>query len=79
MKQLLFVILIAIILSGVCLLGFNTKKTPLPNNYYQVFLNDKLLGIITDKEELDNYIDKNGKYLKINIRLKKFMLQKDYR
>lgn len=71
MKQLLFVILIAIILSGVCLLGFNTKKTPLPNNYYQVFLNDKLLGIITDKEELDNYIDKNGKYFKNKYKVKK--------
>jgi len=64
MKKVVVVILVAIILSGLCLLGFETKKTPLPNNYYQVFLNDKLLGTIRDKNELDTYIDKNGKYYK---------------
>jgi len=64
MKKLLGVIAIAIILSGVCILGFKAKKSPMPNSYYNVFLNDKLLGTIVDKNELDKYIDKNGNYYK---------------
>ena len=64
MKKLFAVILIAMILSGVCVLGFEAKKTPIPNNYYQVFLNDKLLGTITDESKLEEYIDKNGQYFK---------------
>jgi len=64
MKKIGIVIVIAIILSGVCVLGLESKKTTIPNNYYQVFLNDKLLGTITDKDELDSYIDKNGQYYK---------------
>lgn len=64
MRKVIIVIMIAIVLSGVCVLGFDTKKAPIPNNYYQVFLEDKLLGTITSKDELDNYIDKNGRYYK---------------
>jgi len=64
MKKILGVIAVAIILSGVCILGFKAKKAPIPNSYYNVFLNDKLLGTIVNKNELDNYIDKNGNYYK---------------
>ncbi len=64
MKKLFAIVVIAMILSGVCVLGFEAKKTPVPNNYYQVFLNDKLLGTITDKAKLEEYIDNNGQYFK---------------
>ncbi len=71
MKKLVIVVGIAIILSGVCLLGFKAKKAPIPNNYYQVFLDKKLLGTIESKEELDNYIDKNGQYYKNKYKVEK--------
>ncbi len=71
MKKILIVILLAIILSGVCILGFQSKKTTIPNNYYQVFLDGKLLGTIADKNELDNYIDENGQYYKNKYKVSK--------
>ncbi len=42
--------------------GFGSNKSP--NNYYQVYLDDELLGMIKSKSELENYIDKNGEYYK---------------
>lgn len=49
---------------GVFALGFGYKSAPLPNNYYEVYLNDESLGIIKSKSELEDYIDKNGTYYK---------------
>ena len=57
-----FNLIITIIL--VCVLGFGYKTSPEPNNYYEVYLNDKSLGTIASKEELEEYIDKNGSYYK---------------
>ena len=57
-----FILIITIIL--VCVLGFGYKTSPEPNNYYEVYLNDKSLGTIASKEELEEYIDKNGSYYK---------------
>ena len=48
----------------VCVLGFGYKASPEPNNYYEVYLDDKSLGTIASKEDLENYIDKNGSYYK---------------
>ncbi len=54
----LFMILLSI---AVILLGFDNKKNIVPNYLYQVYLDDQILGVIDDKEELYNYIDKEGK------------------
>ena len=48
----------------VCVLGFGYKASPEPNNYYEVYLDDKSLGTIASKEDLENYIDENGSYYK---------------
>ena len=64
MRKVSIWIILAIVLSGVCVLGFGYKQNTLPNNYYQVYLNDELLGTIESKKELEDYIDKNGEYYK---------------
>lgn len=53
-----------ITLALVCVLGFGYKATPVPNTYYEVYLNDEILGIINSEEELEEYIDENGEYYK---------------
>lgn len=52
--------------------GFGSKN-PEPNKYYKVYLDKELLGTISSKEALENYIDKNGEYYK-----KKFNVNKIY-
>ena len=48
----------------VFVLGFGYKSSPEPNNYYEVYLNDKSLGTIKSEKELEDYIDENGAYYK---------------
>ena len=64
----LFMILLSI---AVILLGFDNKKNIVPNYLYQVYLDDQILGVIDDKEELYNYIDKEGKNIKEKYNTKK--------
>lgn len=64
----LFMILLSI---AVILLGFDNKKNIVPNYLYQVYLDDQILGVIEDKEELYNYIDKEGKNIKEKYNAKK--------
>ncbi len=64
MKKLSFWLVIIIMLASTCVLGFSYKKSVIPNSYYQVFLDDKLLGTITDEKELKNYINENGNFYK---------------
>ena len=56
--------MLTVILIGVFVLGFGYKATPEPNNYYEVYLDDKAVGTIASKEELEDYIDENGAYYK---------------
>ena len=64
MRKLSVIIIIAVALAAVCTLGFGYKKAQEPNYFYKVYLNDKALGIINSKEELENYINKNENYYK---------------
>ena len=50
--------------------GYNGNQ---PNKYYQVYLDDELLGMVKSKDELENYIDLNGQYYK-----KKFNVDRIY-
>lgn len=59
--NILFVLLIGMV---VFLLGFGYKKQAEPNSYYQVYLNEEIIGTISSKEELNDYIDKNGEKAK---------------
>lgn len=56
--------MIAIVFLGLFTLGFGYKNSPEPNNYYEVYLNDELLGVIKNEKTLESYIDKNGDYYK---------------
>lgn len=49
---------------GTCTLGFGYKNKTLPNHYYKVYYNDEVLGTISSKKKLENYIDQNGEYYK---------------
>ena len=53
-----------IVMALVFVLGFGYKSSPVPNNYYEVYLNEKSLGVIKSADELENYIDENGAYYK---------------
>ncbi len=64
MKKLSIWVVMAILLSAVCVLGFGYKKSAEPNYYYQVYMDDDILGTVKSKTELENYIDENGKYYK---------------
>lgn len=56
-----------------CVFSFGFGSNKQPNNYYQVYLDDELLGMVKSKNELENYIDKNGEYYK-----KKFNVDRIY-
>ncbi len=58
------IIAILIVFLSVFSCGFGYNKGNIPNTFYQVYLNDKLLGTIKSKSALEKYIDKNGEYYK---------------
>lgn len=64
-------ILVVIVLIGVFALGFGYKKSALPNHYYKVYMDGKVLGVIKSKEKLENYIDENGSYYKRKYKVNK--------
>ena len=64
MKKFSIGFMVALTLVGVFVLGFGYKTAPEPNNYYEVYLNDKSLGTIRSEKELEDYIDENGAYYK---------------
>ena len=66
-------IIIVILGITVFLLGFNYKNINEPNTFYQVYLDDEVIGVISSKEELEKYIDKEEEQIK-----RKFGLEKVY-
>ncbi len=64
MKKISIWLVLAIVLSGVCVLGFGYQKNLEPNNFYRVYMNEEFLGTIASKTDLEEYIDDNGKYYK---------------
>lgn len=56
--------LIILLSSVVFLLGFEHNTSEEPNTYYQVYLDDQVLGTISSKKELERYIDLRGDYIK---------------
>lgn len=56
--------MILILSSVIFLLGFQSKNSEAPNTYYQVYLDDQILGTIKSKKKLNSYIDKRGNYIK---------------
>lgn len=66
-----FIILLSVI---VFLLGFDYKSGVKPKNYYQVYLDSELIGIIESKEELENYINSQADTIRKNIKEYKLKL-----
>lgn len=67
----LFIFLLSMI---VFLLGFDHKIVRQPNIYYQVYLDNELLGLIESKKELEDYINNQAKTIKENIKEYKIKL-----
>ena len=64
MKKYSILIFIILICLSTLALGFNTKSNKEPNLFYQVYLDDELIGTIKSKDKLLDMIDKQGKYIK---------------
>lgn len=64
LKKASTIILIILLSSVIFLLGFQSKNNEEPNTYYQVYLDDQILGTIKSKKKLEQYIDKRGSYIK---------------
>ncbi len=67
------IIVILIVFLSIFACGFGYSKNTTPNTFYQIYLNDELLGIVKSKKALEDYIDKNGEYYK-----RKFGVSKIY-
>ena len=64
MKKVSIFCMLFIVMALVFVLGFGYKSSPVPNHYYEVYLNEKSLGVIKSEDELEKYIDENGAYYK---------------
>ena len=65
LKEYLFIVLVSAL---VFLLGFNHNDSVKPNEYYQVYLDSELIGIIESKEKLENYISNHANEIRKNIK-----------
>lgn len=64
MKKISIYILVLLLSAVVFILEFQDKNTIIPNYYYQVYLDDEVLGVIKSKDELEKYIDNEGSSIK---------------
>ena len=64
MKKVTLVIAVLLLSTVIFLLGFDYSSNAEPHTYYQVYLDEELLGTIKSKKELEDYIDKRGDYYK---------------
>ena len=68
----LFIILVSAL---VFLLGFDYKSSIEPHSYYQVYLDNELIGMIESKTELEKYINSQADDIKANIKEYTFELE----
>jgi len=64
MKKYLTYIIVLLIGAGVFILQFGNKEKQVPNEYYQVYLDNEKIGVIKSKEELNKYIKSQGAVVK---------------
>ncbi len=64
MKRFGIIMTCILIGSSIFLLGFNYKNLSEPNAYYQVYLDDEVIGVVKSKKALERYIDKEGDQIK---------------
>lgn len=75
MKKISIYIFIILLSGLVFLLGFNKEMGKQPNTYYQVYLDDELIGMIDSKEDLENFINTQADTIRENIKEYKLMLE----
>ena len=68
MKKIGTVLLMLILSVIVFLFIFDYKGTHQPHVYYQVYLDDELIGIIESKKELEDYINFQANTIKSNVK-----------
>lgn len=64
---------IILLCCSIFILGFHKKDNREPNLYYQVYLDENLIGTIRSKDSLLKMIDKQGKYIKKKYQVNKVL------
>lgn len=64
MKKVLATIIVIIITAMTFYLTYDYRNTLSPNNYYKIYLNNEVIGVIKSKEKLIKFIDAEGESLK---------------
>lgn len=77
MKKIGMGLIITILSLMIFILGFDYRANEMPNEYYQVYLDDKLIGTIRSKDELTNYISAEGEKIKSKVEDYQFLLDYD--
>lgn len=77
MKKIGMGIIVTILSLMIFILGFDYRANEMPNEYYQVYLEDTLMGTIRSKEELSNYISAEGEKIKNKVEDYQFLLDHD--
>ncbi len=77
MKKVGMGLIITILSLMIFILGFDYRANEMPNEYYQVYLDDKLIGTIRSKDELTNYISAEGEKIKKQVEDYQFLLDYD--
>lgn len=77
MKKIGMGLIITILSLMIFILGFDYRANEMPNEYYQVYLDDKLIGTIRSKDELTNYISAEGEKIKRKVEDYQFLLDYD--
>ena len=60
--SLIFVVILSI--SSIFLFGYKLTKNKTPNEFYTVYLEGEKIGIVSSKEEFNNYINIQEEKLK---------------
>ena len=74
MKKIGVGIFITILSLLIFVLGFDYRSNDIPNDFYQVYLDDELIGTIKSKTELTNYIESEGEKIKNKVQDYQFLL-----
>lgn len=77
MKKIGMGLIVTILSLMIFVLGFDYRANEIPNEYYQVYLDDKLVGTIRSKEELTKYISDEGEKIKNKVEDYQFLLNHD--
>ena len=77
MKKIGMGLIVVILSLMIFILGFDYRANEIPNEYYQVYLDDKLIGTIRSKAELTEYISNEGEKIKNKVKDYQFLIDKD--